>query len=406
VSIGNLAKQTTIGLWPNSGGAFGWVASTHLFLGLMTALKSLPGERPRLTLHMASGQTDLDERLVALADQVLPEPVPSPPLHELWKRRLLFKGKSVSLESQLGRFLRANGVDVLFFDYSVYSVDGPRLGIPVISWIHDFQHVHMPEMFSPEEIRLRDSSIRRTINDSDAIILTNTQCLEDLRRFSPDNHYKGRLLPIIVPIPDDVFSEDPDAVRRRYHLPEKFFYLPNHFWKHKNHSVVITAIASLRKKHPDAVVVCSGHTADYRHHKHFPDLLREIAMNGLHDNILIIGSVPYADVLQLMRQSLAVIQPSLYEGFGMTVAEADAIGKRLIVSDIPPHREQHPLAADFFDPHDPGMLAQCLEKVLLTTSSGPDYELERQAPCRIGARTMNLAQQFMQIVQEVTSKPH
>jgi hypothetical protein len=47
------------------------------------------------------------------------------------------------------------------------------------------------------------------------------------------------------------------------------------------------------------------------------------------------GVVPHAHVLQLMRQSLAVLQPSLFEGWSMSVEEAKSIGKRGLFRTYP-----------------------------------------------------------------------
>ena len=62
--------------------------------------------------------------------------------------------------------------------------------------------------------------------------------------------------------------------------------------------------------------------------------------------------LPRAHVFRLMRQSLAVLQPSLFEGWSTSVEEAKSVGKRMILLDIPVHREQDPPRALFFDPRD------------------------------------------------------
>jgi len=64
--------------------------------------------------------------------------------------------------------------------------------------------------------------------------------------------------------------------------------------------------------------------------------------------------VPREHVLLLIRQSIGVLGPSLFEGWGFGVDEARSVGKRLLISDIPAHREQNPPEAIFFNPQDPG----------------------------------------------------
>lgn len=52
------------------------------------------------------------------------------------------------------------------------------------------------------------------------------------------------------------------------------------------------------------------------------------------------GGVAYADVYALMRFSVRVINPSLFEGWSSAVEECKSVGKRLVLSGIPVHREQ------------------------------------------------------------------
>jgi glycosyltransferase involved in cell wall biosynthesis len=60
----------------------------------------------------------------------------------------------------------------------------------------------------------------------------------------------------------------------------------------------------------------------------------------------------------------AVVYPSLYEGFGLPVVEAQASGKPLLLSDIPVLREVSGGRARFFEPRDPGSLERELSGLL------------------------------------------
>ena len=58
-----------------------------------------------------------------------------------------------------------------------------------------------------------------------------------------------------------------------------------------------------------------------------------------------------------MKNAIALIQPSLYEGWSTLVEEAKALNQFIILSDIPVHREQIDQNADFFDPFNAAELA-------------------------------------------------
>jgi glycosyltransferase involved in cell wall biosynthesis len=60
----------------------------------------------------------------------------------------------------------------------------------------------------------------------------------------------------------------------------------------------------------------------------------------------------------------AVIVPSFYEGFGLTVLEAMACGTPVIASDIPVFRELFGEAALFIDPHESKEIANAVMKII------------------------------------------
>lgn len=70
------------------------------------------------------------------------------------------------------------------------------------------------------------------------------------------------------------------------------------------------------------------------------------------------GTLPHDRALAAMRDAGLFVSPSLYEPFGLAVAEAAAASVPLLLADIPTFRELWDGAARFFDPADPGALAQ------------------------------------------------
>jgi glycosyltransferase involved in cell wall biosynthesis len=100
---------------------------------------------------------------------------------------------------------------------------------------------------------------------------------------------------------------------------------------------------------------------------------------GVGDAYKVLGMVPYADVTALMAHSLAVINPSLFEGWSTSVEEAKAMGKAIVLSRIPVHVEQDPARASFFDPHSVRELADALAKTHDELAGKSDHELMRLA---------------------------
>jgi glycosyltransferase involved in cell wall biosynthesis len=84
------------------------------------------------------------------------------------------------------------------------------------------------------------------------------------------------------------------------------------------------------------------------------------AWGRLPDGALHLGAVTDERLQSLYRGATAVVSASLYEGFGLPVAEALAAGRPVVCSDIPSFREVAGDNATFVDPYDVPALARAL----------------------------------------------
>lgn len=222
--------------------------------------------------------------------------------------------------------------------------------IKTINWIPDFQHIHLPQMFSKKEIENRDKSFIQIIKESDVVVLSSFDALKDLRKFSSEYQNKARVLQFVSQ-PNSRYFElnenDKNNVLKKYDIKDDFFYMPNQFWKHKNHMTVFTAINELKKDGIQICIVCTGHLADYRNKTYIDEIKNFIKINNLEKNIKLLGLVEYEDVFALIKFSKAVINPSLFEGWSSTVEECKSVGKNMILSDLDVHKEQYPNATFF-----------------------------------------------------------
>ena len=238
--------------------------------------------------------------------------------------------------------------------------------VPVISWLYDFQHKELPSLFSAQDLRDRDRLFDGVVRTSAGVILSSNHAKTIFALHYPDAIKKVRVLQFVPLPPAQSFTVDERIVRKKYNLPDTFFYLPNQFWLHKNHECVIEALARLKKEEESPTVVCTGAINDARDPTYYPMLLNKIATAGIASNFITLGFVPKQDVLSLMKECRAVIQPSLYEGWSTSVEEAKALNKTIAVSDIPVHREQNPSQGVFFDPLNPSKLAEILKHLSMT----------------------------------------
>ena len=78
-----------------------------------------------------------------------------------------------------------------------------------------------------------------------------------------------------------------------------------------------------------------------------------------------VGYLQDEALASLYRRASIVVQPSLYEGFGLPILEAMACGTAVTCADIRVFREIAGDAAHYFDPRDAGSIARAMEGLAL-----------------------------------------
>jgi glycosyltransferase involved in cell wall biosynthesis len=371
----------------------GWTGGMVYMQNLLRALSTLDAsDRPYTILARRQGDSLYD----APVDQDLQVPEKTPGLAQrIYIRTAKKMGVSVVPRPQIAPLLAAAEADALF----THKIYPPSIGLPLIGWIPDFQYLHLPEMADADYIKQCADYHIDLIAQSKVLLVSSNDVLKDLKGFSPAAGAKAHVVSFVAQIPPNIYETQPGEICQKYALPERFFFLPNQFWRHKNHAVVIQALRILAKRSTDITVVCTGSTYDWRNPKFFSSLLTDVALAGVHHQFRMLGLVPRPDVYALQRQAMAILQPSLFEGWSTSIEEAKSLGKRVVVSNLDVHREQNPVG-DFFDPHDPESLASCLEMVAKNACPGPDLQLEEKARAEFPVRVKRFAAQFLAVVKE------
>lgn len=315
-----------------------------------------------------------------------------------WAARVALR-HSPAAHLPLERVLGRHGIDVM-------SHSGP-LGrfatTPTLSWIPDFQHVRLPEMFDRRERRLRDRGFRHACRHSDRLLASSEDALSDLADFDPGTVPKARVLRFVA---DPVPIEELPALAEletAYGFSGPYLHLPNQFWKHKNHRVVIEAVARLRDRGTPALVLATGGTGDYRWPGHCDELVAQIERLAVGEHFRILGSVPYPHVAALMHHARAVVNPSLFEGWSTTVEEAKSTGARMVLSDLAVHREQDPPDGIFFARHDADACAEALYRAWQENDADLKLQRETEAQTALPERRRAFGAAYAQIVRDVAT---
>jgi hypothetical protein len=318
--------------------------------------------------------------------------------------RVLFKvfGSQILVKHEL----RKHGVQVLSHAVQVSGIGAP---FRVVYWFADFQFLHLPELFPGLDVDTEIRTIRKSIARSDAIIVSSHAAYDDFCHIAPaDCVARAHVLQFVsqpdtrLSVVDDVTGKE--AIERKYGFAGRYFYLPNQFWVHKNHWLVFKAVAELKVRGIEVLVICTGNLNDYRvKGSDYVDSLRKfIVDNSLERNLLILGLIPYEDVLFLMRNCVAVINPSRFEGWSSTVEEAKSIGKSVLLSDIPVHREQNPVDGRYFDLDNVTDLSAKMREAW-GEQSGRDAERRKEAATALRERTLAYGEGYVRLVEKIFS---
>ncbi len=254
----------------------------------------------------------------------------------------------------LPRLLASNQPDLVHY-MSVYAPRGSRLAH--VYTIHDLIHLRFPRYFSwkvPPYYHLVVGPVARSakavITDARATIPD----LHDLLGVKPQN---TRVVALGV---SEAFVLDEPAKTARAGRAERRFGLERPFFvyagNHREHKNLQTLVAAWRRTGPPCDLVLTeegpfGFALD-----------RGEKANG---KIHLTGHVSLEDLISLYAGCCAVIQPSLYEGFGLSVLEAMACGAPVIVAQTPALLETGADAVLSFPAEDPSALAQRMTSLLL-----------------------------------------
>jgi len=274
---------------------------------------------------------------------------------------------------------------------------GWRLPFPAIAWFPDFQHRLLPHLFSRGAYWRRDLGFRVQIASGRHIMLSSASALADLKRFYPGLKNGVSVVRFATEPPASLLATNPSDVIASYKLPSRYFYLPNQFWRHKNHRVVVAALDLLKRRGLDVVVAASGNTQDAREPDLFEMTMKEVGSCGLDANFRHLGMIPLDHVYALLRASIALINPSECEGWSTTVEEAKSFGVPMILSDIDVHREQAEGRARYFGIHDAEALADQMSQVAQAAGPATARNLLPNLDQRVGAFVAD----FIRLSQDV-----
>jgi glycosyltransferase involved in cell wall biosynthesis len=244
--------------------------------------------------------------------------------------------------------------DVLFVPAHVLPLVHPRASLVTV---HDLGYLYFPEAHRLGQRWYLDLSTRWNARFAAHVLADSEATKADLVV-----HYTTPPEKITVAFPgrDETLApvDDPaaiEAVKARHGIAGSYFLYLGTLQPRKNLARLIAAFAALP---PETMLVLAG-----RRGWLYEDLFAQVRRLGLEGRVLFPGYVREEDKAALLSGALAFAFPSLYEGFGLPVLEAQACGCPVITSATSSLPEVAGDAALLVDPSEPAAIAAAMARV-------------------------------------------
>lgn len=343
-----------------------WIAGAYYLQNLISALNLVDDiQKPLINIYCDSA-TDYDDlaaithypyiRLAGPVEFTLIQRIVNKPFRTLFNDQVIMD----SLDMR-----KTNNI----FMFPFYEGRPHRSMERILPWKPDFQEKYYPQFFSQKALIFRDKWMQYYLKNGIPIVFSSNDAYNDCRKFYPEYECHPYILQFAVTHPD-YSAISIGEVKQKFDIGGDYFFVANQFWIHKNHLFLFKSYKKYRDLGGRKLLVCSGKLQD----KRFPDYTSEITsfieQNNLGHYIKILGFIERSEQLCLMKNSYAVIQPSLFEGWSTVVEDAKAMNKFIYLSNLPVHLEQQPVNVCYFDPHNEEELA---DKMINTIPSAIEY---------------------------------
>lgn len=230
----------------------------------------------------------------------------------------------------------------------------------IAAWFPDLQHKFYPKYFNSINLILREQRLKLLLTNTKVLVVSSEDVASHFNKFyNLPSTLKVHVLPFVSIIDKFNFNNYLE-LKEKYNLPNDYFMVSNQFYEHKNHIVLLKALSILKKQNKNVHIVLTGKMEDYRNPNYINQLKKEIETNNIENSISLLGVIPREDQLCLMKNSKAIIQPSLFEGWSTVIEDAKSLQVPVISSNISVHIEQMEKSGIYFDPFNEKELANIL----------------------------------------------
>ncbi len=232
---------------------------------------------------------------------------------------------------------------------------------PVVLTVHDLIGMLFPQNLPPVSRFYWSRWLPFSVRFADHIIADSEHTQQDIVRLLKTDPARITVIPLAAgphfqPIQQ---AGTLQAIRSRYHLPERFILFVSTLEPRKGIDTLLDAYAALAPLASHIPLVITG-----QHGWYTERIFARVKQLGLETRVVFTDYVPDEDLPALYNCAAVLAFPSRYEGFGLTVLEAMACGTPVVCSNSSSLPEVAGDAALLTPPDDPRALMQALRQVL------------------------------------------
>jgi len=254
-------------------------------------------------------------------------------------------------------YLVKDGLTIFHSPANVLPLTYPK---KCVITIHDLAIYKDPSWF-PSQIFSTKLLVPQSIRKADRIIAVSESTKKDLKQIFnvPAKKIAVTYEGVIV---DKFPVKKKLDVMKKFKLPDHYILFVGTLERRKNLINLVRAYKKLitwDKKLERCPLILAGHESWKSEEIH--DEVRELKLANL---VRFLGYISHNEKIDLMKKACCFVNPSLYEGFGLTMVEAMALGTPVIASDISSMPEVVGKAAILVDPEKEYEIAAALKKLL------------------------------------------
>ncbi len=195
--------------------------------------------------------------------------------------------------------------------------------------VYDLTGLRFPETHTRRSTALHTAMLSHAARRADAIVTMSQSCRNDLVELLGAHPDRIHVVPGGVDL--DEFSTPFDAgVRVRLGIPETYFIYLGTIEPRKNLVRLIEAYAVVRDRLGEIPPLVIAGRPGWKTEA-FDEAIERLKLGP---QLILVGYLPRAETVMLLRGAMACLYPSLYEGFGLPALEAMAAGVPLLTSNV------------------------------------------------------------------------